>query len=227
MHERNKTLTTVKVLFYDDDAPDEEPERTWEDDDMAILPLYNTLALPGAKIWMRKQDYHALADRDAVTGEKVTLLMQKEEGERDQLTADSFFPIAAAGMVTGVDQNGFITLEVQNRINIEEIVQLPDGSFSMSVSRRPDSGELAPEEASRGLATVKSRILTFSEGQQWEGFIRSFSLYWDNIWTVAGVMSPWLRISAEERYAMLAEDDIGARFSAVEKAILIHLGFPK
>ena len=213
-------MTTVKVLFYDDDAPDEEPERTWEDDDMAILPLYNTLALPGAKIWMRKQDYHALADRDAVTGEKVTLLMQKEEGERDQLTADSFFPIAAAGMVTGVDQNGFITLEVQNRINIEEIVQLPDGSFSMSVSRRPDSGELAPEEASRGLATVKSRILTFSEGQQWEGFIRSFSLYWDNIWTVAGVMSPWLRISAEERYAMLAEDDIGARFSAVEKAIL-------
>ena len=165
---------------------------------MAILPLYNVLALPGAKIWMRKQDYRALADRDAMTGERVTLLMQKEETEREKLNAESFFPIAAAGLVTGVDQNGFITLEIQNRVNIEEIVQLPDHSFSMSISRRPDTGELTEDEAARGLSAVKSRILTFSEGQQWESFIRSFSVYWDSLWTVAGVMSPWLRISAEE-----------------------------
>ena len=56
---------------------------------MAILPLYNVLALPGAKIWMRKQDYRALADRDAMTGERVTLLMQKEETEREKLNAES------------------------------------------------------------------------------------------------------------------------------------------
>ena len=187
---------------------------------MAILPLYNVLVLPGAKMWLRRTDYKTLTGKDAAVGERVTVLIQKENGDRDALTADSFYPIAVAGQVTETDQSGFITMEMGSRVNIDEIVQLPDRSFSMSVSRRPDSGTLEPEEAARSLKTVKSRILTFSEGQQWEGFLKSFSLYWDSLWTVAAVMSPWLRIPAEERYAMLAEDDIARRHEAVEHALL-------
>ena len=187
---------------------------------MAILPLYNVLVLPGAKMWLRRTDYRTLTGKDAAVGERVTVLIQKENGDRDALTADSFYPIAVAGQVTETDQSGFITMEMGSRVNIDEIVQLPDRSFSMSVSRRPDSGTLEPEEAARSLKKVKSRILTFSEGQQWEGFLKSFSLYWDSLWTVAAVMSPWLRIPAEERYAMLAEDDIARRHEAVEHALL-------
>ena len=187
---------------------------------MAILPLYNVLVLPGAKMWLRRTDYRTLTGKDAAVGERVTVLIQKENGDRNALTAESFYPIAVAGQVTETDQSGFITMEMGSRVNIDEIVQLPDRSFSMSVSRRPDSGTLEPEEAARSLKKVKSRILTFSEGQQWEGFLKSFSLYWDSLWTVAAVMSPWLRIPAEERYAMLAEDDIARRHEAVEHALL-------
>ena len=187
---------------------------------MAILPLYNVLVLPGAKLWLRRADYKLLAQKDAAVGERVTVLMQKENEDRDELTAESFYPVAVVGQVTEVDQNGFVTVEVSGRVNIEEIVQLPDHSFSMSVSRRADTGAMQPEEAERRLNAVKSRILTFSEGQQWEGFLKSFSQYWDTLWTVAAVMSPWLRIPAEERYGMLAEDDVSRRFDAVEHALL-------
>ena len=187
---------------------------------MAILPLYNVLVLPGAKLWLRRTDYQALAGKEAAVGERITILFQREDEDRNALQADSFYPIGVAGQVAEVDQSGFVTVEVFNRVNIAEIVQLPDHSFSMSISRRPDVGSLSPEEAARSLKTVKNRILTFAEGQQWEGFLKSFSVHWDSLWTVAAVMSPWLRIPAEERYAMLEEDDLARRHEAVEHALM-------
>ena len=187
---------------------------------MAILSLYNVLVLPGAKIWFRKSDYQTLAGKAPVIGERVTVLMQKENEDQANLTADSFYPIAVAGQVLEIDESGFVTIEAQNRVNIDEIVQLPDRTFSMSVSRRSDAGGIAPDEASRRMNAVKERILAFSEGQRWEGFLRSFSAHWDSLWTIAAVMSPWLRIPAEERYGMLAEDDVEKRFRRVEETLL-------
>ena len=187
---------------------------------MAILSLYNVLVLPGAKIWFRKSDYQTLAGKAPVIGERVTVLMQKENEDQANLTADSFYPIAVAGQVLEIDESGFVTIEAQNRVNIDEIVQLPDRTFSMSVSRRSDAGGIAPDEASRRMNAVKERILAFSEGQRWEGFLRSFSAHWDSLWTIAAVMSPWLRIPAEERYGMLAEDDVEKRFQRVEETLL-------
>ena len=131
---------------------------------MAILPLYNVLVLPGAKIWLRRTDYRTLTGKDAAVGERVTVLIQKENGDRDALTADSFYPIAVAGQVTETDQSGFITMEMGSRVNIDEIVQLPDRSFSMSVSRRPDSGTLEPEEAARFVAESGCDSLAVSIG---------------------------------------------------------------
>ena len=45
---------------------------------------------------------------------------------------------------------------------------------------------------------LSSRIASSNASALSSAIIRSFSLYWDNIWTVAGVMSPWLRISAAD-----------------------------
>ena len=49
---------------------------------MSIMPLYNTIALPGAKLWLRSGIYRELTGKNPVEGEKVTILMQKEEQER-------------------------------------------------------------------------------------------------------------------------------------------------
>ena len=187
---------------------------------MSVLPLYNILALPGATMWLQEDSYKALAGRVPTVGERVTILMQKQDADRKDLMADHFYPIGVAGVISEVDENGFISLKIQNRVNIDDIVRLPDRTFSMSVSRRPDTGVLSPEEENRRMNAVKERILAFSSGQRWEGFLRGFSEHWDNLWTIAAVMSPWLRIPSEERYAMLAEDDIHARFDAVERALL-------
>ena len=187
---------------------------------MAQMPLYNTLALPGGRIWLRTADYQALTGKAPVTAERVTLLMQKQDQARDELTAESFFPLAVAGVVTEINENTFVTIDLVNRVRIDEIVQLPDRSFSMSVSRVPETEDLDPADARRRTQAVKERILSFASGQRWEGFLRSFAEHWDSLWTVAGALSPWMQVPVEERYALLEKDSLKERFDALEHMLL-------
>ena len=187
---------------------------------MSIMPLYNIIALPGAKLWLQTSAYRELTGKEPVAGERVTLLMQKQEQPRAALDADSFRPIGVVGSVGAINAGGFMAIEIQNRVNIEEIARLRDGSFSMTVSRRPDTDDLDPADARRRLTGVKDRILAFARGKQWEGMLRGFAAHWDSLWDVAAAMSPWLNAPAEERYALLAEDSLSARFDALERLLM-------
>ena len=187
---------------------------------MAMLPIYNIIALPGAKLWLQTGIYHQFTNKDPAVGERVTLLAQKEEKDWDQATADNFHPIGAAGTVSIVNDSGFICIDIQNRVNVEEIFRLPGGSFSMTISRRPDMDDLDREDAERRLKEVKDRVLAFSKGQQWESMIRRFAAQWDNLWTVGTSLSPWLGLSADERYTLLSEDSLQKRFDMLERMLM-------
>ena len=187
---------------------------------MSVMPLYNIIALPGAKLWLQTRIYKELTGKAPAEGERVTLLMQKDEQPRAGLDGDSFRPIGVTGAISEVSANGFVCVDIQNRVNIEEVAVLRDRSFSMTVSRRADVDDLDPADAARRLTGVKDRILSFARGKQWEGMLRGFAAHWDSLWTVAAAMSPWLSAPAEERYALLAEDSLSARFDALEQMLL-------
>ena len=190
---------------------------------MTILPIYNIIALPDSKLWLQNNIYTDFAKKAPVEGERVTLLAQKEEKPRDQLAADNFQPIGVVGTISVVNSSGFTCIEMQNRVNIDDIVQLPDKSFSLTISRRPDVDDLDQEDAKRRLAEVKERIIEFSKGQEWEGMMRNFAATWNNLWVIGTSLSPWLGLSEEERYALLAEDSLQKRFDGLERLLMESL----
>ena len=49
------------------------------------------------------------------------------------MTADSFRSIGVVGSIVEINNEGFLCIDVQNRVNIEEIAMLRDRSFSMTV----------------------------------------------------------------------------------------------
>ena len=187
---------------------------------MSIMPLYNIIALPGARLWMHTNIYRELTGKTPIEGERVMLPVQKEDPSHSALHSDSFHPIGSAGSITGVSDDGFVTIEIRNRIDIEGVTIARDNSLSLTASRRSDIEDLDPVQAQRSLREVKDRILSFSKGQQWEGMLRSFSTYWDSLWTVAAAMSPWLSISNAERYELLAQDSMRARFEKLERILM-------
>jgi len=187
---------------------------------MSVMPIYNIIALPGARLWLQEKVYRELTGKAPAAGERVTLLAQKAAQPRAALTADSFYPIGVVGSLVEVNEGGFVAIDLQNRVNIEEIAMLRDRSFSMTVSRRPDEDDLDPADAARRLTEVKDRMLAFARGKQWEGMLRGFAAHWDNLWTVAAAMSPWMSVSDDERYGLLREDRLSARFDALERILM-------
>ena len=190
---------------------------------MSVLPVYNTIILPGSTVWLRASTYREQTGRAPAAGDRVTFLIQKEDGRRSALTPDSFYPIGAAGTVREADLNGFTSIQVLNRVNIEEAAILRDRSISLTVTRRADIDDLDREDAGRRLTEIKDRLLAFSRGKPWSEAMRSFAARWETLWDVASALSPHIRVSNEDRYALLAADSLQARFDAAERLILENL----
>ena len=81
---------------------------------MAILPVYNIITLPDSNIYFRTDYYKIMTDKVPAVGEKITMIVLKEDLSRQNFKDDSFYPIGV---------NGFIT-EIHEILHIAEILWL-------------------------------------------------------------------------------------------------------
>ena len=60
---------------------------------MILIPTYNTVVLPGSKIYFRKEYLQEAGVEKISVGEKVTFLYLKEPKDKD-ITMEDIYPIA-------------------------------------------------------------------------------------------------------------------------------------
>ncbi len=186
---------------------------------MAVVPVYNVLVVPDANIFFRTDYYQKMTGRIPVVDERVYIVVSKENQERNELTDTSFYPIGVSGVITEVNDNGYIIVRGKNRININEVTVYHDHSIDLDITRRPDTDDIDRESIDRRMKTMKSALIKFSEGFQWGQMARGFITQWTHISEVAAAMSPWLTNSAREKYAVLAEDSLSKRIDMMEAMI--------
>lgn len=180
---------------------------------MILIPTYNTVVLPGSKIYFRK-DYLQEAGVDKISvGERVTFLYLKESKDRD-ITMEDVYPIAVAGQVLSVDDEGGANLEAFNRINVEYI----DFEIQNVVGvQRPEIDDLDPQSANTMLIDLRDELLNYVTKFQWGLMARGYVLAWKNMNELMVGLSPFMNITPEEKYAVLAEDSTKARAELIAK----------
>lgn len=180
---------------------------------MILIPTYNTVVLPGSKIYFRK-DYLQEAGVDKISvGEKVTFLYLKESKDRD-ITMEDVYPIAVAGQVLSVDDEGGANLEAFNRINIEYIDFETQNVVGV---QRPEIDDLDPQSANTMLIDLRDELLNYVTKFQWGLMARGYVLAWKNMNELMVGLSPFMNITPEEKYAVLAEDSTKARAELIAK----------
>ena len=60
---------------------------------MLVIPSYNKIILPDAEVYFQADQFRGVAGRCFAVGEKVVLLILKEDQTKEQWTEDSFYPI--------------------------------------------------------------------------------------------------------------------------------------
>ena len=180
---------------------------------MILIPTYNTVVLPGSKIYFRK-DYLQEAGVDKISvGEKVTFLYLKEPKDRD-ITMDDIYPIAVAGQVLSIDDEGGANLEAFGRINVEYIDFKNQNVVGV---QRPEINDLDRQSANTMIIGLRDELLNYVTKFQWGLMARGYVLAWKNMNELMVGLSPFMNITPEEKYAVLAEDSTKARAGLIAK----------
>ena len=190
---------------------------------MTVLPTYNILLVPHARMYLRTALFKSLAGRDPEADEKVTLLVMREPVRRAELTHESVYPIGLGGVIREVSPEGYIVIETGSRVDVESVENTGPDRLDVIMSRREDTDALSVAEDRRRAEEVKAALRRFSEQIPWGETARAYIEQWDTLGEVACAVSPWIESSNEERYAILAEDSGAARAELLERFVLENL----
>lgn len=186
---------------------------------MLILPVYNKLVMPYADLYFQAEEFKKETGNHVAVGEKVIIIVAKENQEREEMTQDSFYPIGISGVVSEIESDEYIGVKTLNRVNLDLVEIRPDHTIGLTLSRREDIQDLDETDSYQKLLNMKKEIMEFSEkfqwGQQWNGYVEKIS----TAGSLAALLSPWLTLDNEERYRVLAEDSVAGRMTRIEEIV--------
>ena len=141
---------------------------------MTVVPVYNIIIVPDANIYFKTDLYTGSTGKIPEVGERVILIVAKEEEDRRDVTETSFYPIGISGSITEVNPNGYIVVHTKGRLNIEEVSVYSDHSIELSVSKRADIDDIDREKAKERMAALRNSIIDFASGYQFGGMVRGY-----------------------------------------------------
>ncbi len=185
---------------------------------MIIIPVYNITLAPNATLYFGLEQLKSSAGKKAVrVNEKVTIISAKDGSYKEEIHENSFYPIGVSGVITDVNEQGFVTIRTQYRVNIEDVFVNPDKTLHLNTSRRNDIQDLDKQVEEEKLKNILEEMRRFSAKTEWAESAEYWIMQIDTIETSICAVSPWIKLSSEERYAILAEDSRQKRAEMIER----------
>ena len=187
---------------------------------MIVVPTYDMILAPDSTIFFPIDQLRRNAGAGGVAvGEKVTMIVARENKGYSALTESDFYPVGVSGNINELNQQGYAVIRTQYRVNIEDVRIYPDHTIKLITSRRKDIYDLTPAEEQEKLRALIKEMRSYASGFEWAETAEYFIKQVDSIGMAACIMSPLLQISNEDRYAILAEDSMAARAELIEKTL--------
>ena len=184
---------------------------------MLVIPVYNMLLLPDANLYFQQNELRKISgSRSIVLNEKTIVILAKEKLDLKDMKEDSFYPIGVVGRVSDI-REGFVTISLQYRVNLENVFINPDQTIKLSISRRNDTHDLDESEAREKLKDMINEMKKYASGFDWAKAADAYIDQVDSLNMAISMMSPWLKLNNEERYELLKEDSEKKRAEMIEK----------
>ena len=186
---------------------------------MIVIPIYNLLMVPDANIYLKSDQYRHLARRYAEVNDRVVLISCKKEEHRKDMTEDSFYPIGVTGFVKEVNEEGYVEIRTMGRVHLDMIGINPDHTIELTVSRCEEIDDLEDGVEQAHFEQLKKDLRENWQGFEWGEQAMGYLNQFHSINEVAVAMSIWFKMSAEEKYDILAQDSRKKRLQMLEKAV--------
>ena len=175
--------------------------------------------VPDANIYLKSDQYRHLARRYAEVNDRVVLISCKKEEHRKDMTEDSFYPIGVTGFVKEVNEEGYVEIRTVGRVHLDMIGINPDHTIELTVSRCEEIDDLEDGVEQAHFEQLKKDLRENWQGFEWGEQAMGYLNQFHSINEVAVAMSIWFKMSAEEKYDILAQDSHKKRLQMLEKAV--------
>ena len=186
---------------------------------MKVLPLFNVLVLPHSNIFFQTQVFRAMAGNNVYQGDEVTILILKDQETREEMTAESFYPIGVEGVIEEISTEGYVVVRTAARVDVHQVSVNENHEIFVETTKRPEIMDMDSDEAHIKLAKIKEGLRESVSRFRFGDMMRTYIDQFSSIEEAASVLGMWLTLTNEERYAMLAEDSAKKRFARLEQII--------
>lgn len=187
---------------------------------MIVIPVYNMILAPDSAVYFgTDQIRRSAGEKGFAIGERVVLIVARENQNFKDMTPESFYPIGISGEISEINHQGYVIIRTSYRVDIEHIEINFDHTIGLSITRREEISDLSSAVEGEKLKNLKQEMRDFAAGFEWGGSIEYWLNQIDSINKAACAMSPWLEIPNERRYEILAEDSKLKRAELIEEIL--------
>ena len=187
---------------------------------MIVIPVYNIILAPETNMYFgMDQIRRSTGVKGMAAGDIVVLVVAKENENYKEMTPESFYPIGMAGYVKEINNQGYIVIHTEYRVDIDNIEFNYDHTIRLSMVRRNDINDMSEAVEQEKLKGLLQEMRDYASGFEWAEAAEFWLKQIDSVGKAATAMSPWLDISNEERYAIREEDSSLRRAEMIEEAL--------
>ena len=175
---------------------------------------------PDANIYFNiNQVRRNAGDKGLAVGERVVLIVARDNESYRNLTPESFYPIGISGEIKEINGQGYVVIHTSYRVDVDNIEIGMDDAIRLTMTRRNDIDDMSRNVEKEKLDGMLEEMRRFASGFEWADSAEYWLRQIDSLERAACVMSPWMDISNAERYAILAEDSRIKRAELIEEAL--------
>ncbi|MCI6868795.1 MAG: AAA family ATPase, partial [Lachnospiraceae bacterium] len=185
---------------------------------MTIIPIHDMILLPGISFYFKKEAYYQWKLEEAKAGDELLFLLQKEQKELKDTSAEDFYPIGFSAEVVSIDAEGTVQVKVKERVDVYDIENAA-GTLSATASIHPVVEDISQEEKKSKFEKIRTSYLQFVQNFQWGVWARNIILRWGSLEEMICSSSSYLDLSWPEKYEIMETDSELHRTQLIEHAI--------
>ena len=189
---------------------------------MLIVPVYNFVVLPYTEIILQLDKLKEINNDDIKVGNKILFLISKDKVHHGNFNMDFFYPIGVIGVLREINSNGFVVIETNERVNIDN-VHYEGNQIQFGLSLRSDINDLDSDVEKLKLGQLKNALNEFVSRFQWGTFVRKFIMEWKSISEIVCALSMWFFVGNDEKYSLLLIDSVKERTDKMEQILYEYM----
>ena len=186
-----------------------------------IVPIYNVVILPHSTVFLTSESFKEATGKEAKVGEKIYFALEKKALNEENFLPENFYGLGVSGIITEVHTDGFLIVKTYNRVQFEDLYLHSNRTLGVTgVINHPETEDVDEQNYQSRIQGLKNSLIQFTSQYRWALGAKSYIQQMTTAEEIMTGMSQLISITAEDKYALLAEDSQEKRLSMIEKYVL-------